>query len=84
MNFLIGIVLAIIGTLVLVFAQQIYNFTGAIDFVESRMPGYSKGFIKLMGIVMVVVGVLFFTGVGGFITQPILEGIQGVFRLGGK
>ena len=73
----------VLGTLTLVFAQQIYNFTGAIDFVESRMPGYSRSFIKLMGVLFVIVGLLFFTGVATVVTDPLFEGIQRAFSLKG-
>lgn len=73
----------VLGTLDLVFARQVYNFTGAIDFVESHFPGYTQGFIKLVGVVLVIVGLLFFTGVGGSITGPLFEGIQHTFRIGG-
>lgn len=73
----------VLGTLTLVFAQQIYNFTGAIDFVESRMPGYTRSFIKLMGVLFVIVGLLFLTGVATVVTDPLFEGIQRVFSLKG-
>ncbi len=68
----------------LVFNQQIYNFTGAIDFIEKHAPGYTQGFIKLFSVVLVFLGILFFTGLGGFITTPIFQGIQNTFHLGGK
>ncbi len=73
--------MVVLGTLTLVFSKQVYDFTGGIDFVESHFPGNTSAFIKLFGVVLVLLGILFFTGVGGFITKPLFEGIRNTFNL---
>lgn len=79
MNFILGIFLIAAGVASLVYHQQVFGFTGRIDFVERRLPGGSSSFLKLMSIVMVFFGLLFTTGLGGWLTQPINDGLQGVF-----
>lgn len=79
MNFLLGLFLVVTGTLMLVYNQRVFNFTGRISFVESKMPGGSSGFLKLVAVVMVIIGLLFVTGLGGWLTQPISDGVQNTF-----
>lgn len=79
MNFLIGIILIAGGAASLVYHQQVFNMTGRIDFVEKRLPGGSSSFLKLMGVLAVILGLLFATGLGSWLTAPINDGIRGVF-----
>jgi len=71
MNILLGLAFLAVGVLTVVFAQQIWNFTGAIDFIESRFPGNTRAFIQLAGVVLVLLGILFVTGLGSSFTKPI-------------
>ena len=80
MNFLIGLFLIAGGAASLVYHQQVFNMTGRIDFVERRLPGSSSSFLKLMSLLAVLLGLLFATGLGGWLTQPINDGIRSVFR----
>lgn len=79
MNFLIGIFLIAAGAASLVYHQQVFNMTGRIGFVESRLPGGSSSFLKLMSVLAVILGLLFATGLGSWLTSPINDGIRGVF-----
>jgi len=79
MNFLFGLALVVGGTLALVYHRSVFNFTGQIGFVEQRLPGGSSSFIKLMSVFAVILGLLFATGLGGWLTQPINDGIQNIF-----
>ncbi len=79
MNFLIGLFLVVGGAASLVYHQQVFNMTGRIDFVEKRLPGGSSSFLKLMSLLAVFIGLLFATGLGTWLTQPINDGIRDVF-----
>jgi hypothetical protein len=74
-----GILVSIIGVLTVVFSEKIYNFTGSLSFVESKVPGGSRSFIKLIGILMIIGGLLVFSGAAGFITDPLGKSLQGIF-----
>ena len=78
-----GLILLALGVVTVIFAQNIWNFTGAIDFVENKFPGNTKAFIQLSGIVLVILGLLFLTGLGDGFTGPIGETLGKVFS-GGK
>ena len=84
MNILWGAVILIVGLIIIVFAEPIYNFTGAIDFVESRSAGSTRGFIKFVGVIMTISGILFMTGTLGFILGPFAETLLGIFGLNKK
>ncbi len=71
MTILLGLGFLVIGVLLVVFAQQVWNFTGAIEFVESKFPGNTKAFIQLTGVILILLGILFMTGLGESITSPI-------------
>jgi hypothetical protein len=79
MNFLFGLMLVAGGTLALIYHRSVFNFTGQIGFVEQRIPGSSSSFIKLMSVLAVILGLLFATGLGGWLTQPITDGLQNTF-----
>jgi len=77
--FITGLVLLPIGICFVIFAQNIWNFTGSIDFVEKYFPGNTRAFIQLLGIVMVLLGMLFITGLGEWLTGPIGESVGRLF-----
>ncbi len=79
--FFIGLIVFIIGILFVVFAQNIWNFTGGIDFIENHFPGNTRAFIQLLGVIMVIVGLLMVTGIGSWLVAPIANTLGGV--LGG-
>jgi uncharacterized membrane protein YidH (DUF202 family) len=81
MTFLWGALIVVVGILVVVFSENIYNFTGAIDFVERHAPGNSRNFIKLLGIIVIIIGIIVFSGAGGLIFGGILEWFAGLFSL---
>lgn len=74
-----GIVFIIIGIAALYYNQSIYNFTGPIEFIESKMPGNTVGFIKLLAVMLVLIGIFMATGIFSFITKPIWDAINNSF-----
>ncbi len=79
MTILLGLGFLVVGVLLVVFAQQVWNFTGAIDFVESKFPGNTKAFIQLTGVILILLGILFITGLGENLTGPIGETLGKAF-----
>ena len=70
MQFIWGFIITGVGILTVVFSDAIYSFTGAIDFIEKHLPGNSRGFIKLTGMALVILGILIFSGAIKFISGP--------------
>ena len=81
MNFAIGIVMIIFGILLVVFFEPIHSFTGPIDFAERHSPGSSRSFIKLIGIVLIILGLIIFSGVWIYIARPLQDWVRTIFRL---
>ena len=79
MNFVWGILIVVVGSLIVIFGEKIYNFTGSISLVENKFPGSSRSFIKLIGVVMIIAGLLIFSGALGFLTGPLGEGFNRLF-----
>lgn len=73
---LLGIVFLALGILMVVFAQNIWNFTGNIPTVENLFAGSTKGFIQLCGIALILLGMLFATGLAGWLTAPIADTLR--------
>lgn len=67
----IGVAMTIVGVLIVIFSEPIYNFTGSIDFVERRAPGNSRSFIKLLGILLIILGIMTFSGLWAIIFKPL-------------
>ena len=77
--FITGLVILPIGICFVIFAQNIWNFTGSIDFVEKYFPGNTRAFIQLLGIVMVLLGMLFITDLSNWLIQPISDTVGNIF-----
>lgn len=83
MNFgtiMLGIFILALGIVLVVFSLKVYNFTGQIDFIESKVPGGTLSFIKLFGILLVLIGAALATGVFTWLTQPIVNSIAKTFQ----
>ena len=80
LQILIGLSLVVVGTVALVFNRQLFNFTGSIGSVERRFPGGSSGFIKLVAVLMVLVGLMIATGVINWLIAPITDYFNGIFH----
>jgi len=78
MTILLGLGFLLLGTVTVIFAQNIWNFTGAIDFVESKFPGNTKAFIQLVGVILILLGILFITGLASSVTGPISDTLSKV------
>lgn len=75
-NFLLGAALLALGIVIVRFAQNIYNFTGAMDFVERWIRAGTPAFIRIVGVVLVIFGLGMMVGLWGWLTQPIADGVK--------
>lgn len=75
-NFFLGLALVGFGIVIVKFQQNIYNFTGAIDFVEQYFHAGTPAFIKIVGVVLVIFGLGMMVGLWGWLTQPFAEGVK--------
>lgn len=70
MSWLIATGVVLVGTLLVVRTQWIYDFTGPIDWAEQHLgtEGGTRLFIKLIGVLMILGAFLGVTGIlGGWI-----------------
>jgi hypothetical protein len=77
-NIFLGLAMLATGLLMLKFWRNVYNFTGAIDFVERLVTAGTPAFIKIMGIALVVIGLGTIFGFWGWLTAPLVDGIKGL------
>lgn len=77
-NIFLGLAMLATGLLMLKFWRNVYNFTGAIDFVERLVTAGTPAFIKIMGIGLVVIGLGTIFGFWGWLTAPLVDGIKGL------
>lgn len=75
----LGLLFVVLGTAMLAFNRQIYGFTGGLDFVENHLRGGTPAFLKLVAVILVVLGLLFVTGLGRFITDPLAHALNQLF-----
>ncbi len=75
-----GLLIAGAGTMVVIFTEPIYHFTGAIGVIEDKLPGGTKGVFKIIGVIMVIVGILMFTGTAGYLFGPMGEWLLGLIK----
>ena len=81
MNFAIGTVMIIFGLLMVVFFEPIYSFTGPIAFAERYSAGSSRNFIKLIGAVLIILGIIVFSGIWIYIALPLQSWLRSIFRI---
>jgi uncharacterized membrane protein YidH (DUF202 family) len=79
MNIVWGLIIIIVGVLIVVFGEKIYNFTGNLSLIERKFPGTSRGFIKLIGIIMILGGLLILSGALGFLSGPLGGAFSNLF-----
>jgi len=79
MNIVWGLIIIIVGMIIVIFSEKIFNFTGNISLVENKFPGSSRGFIKLIGIIMILGGILILSGALGFLTGPLGGAFSNLF-----
>jgi hypothetical protein len=75
-NIILGLSLMGLGLAMLKFWRGIYNFTGAIDFVERWVAAGTPAFIRIVGVVLVVFGLGMTFGIWTWLTQPIADGVK--------
>lgn len=82
MNYLIGGLVIIVGVLLVIKTDWIYNFTGPIDWAESHLgtEGGTRLFIKIIGIILILGTFLTLTGC----TTSLLRKIFNFSSFGGR
>ena len=76
LNILIGATMITLGLLMLKFWRSVYNFTGALDFVERWVTAGTPAFIRIVGVLLVVIGLGTIFGFWGWLTAPIVDGVR--------
>lgn len=67
-----------LGLAMLKFWRNIYNFTGAIDFVERWVTAGTPAFIRIIGVILVVFGLGMTFGIWSWLTQPVADAVKGL------
>ena len=75
-NIFLGFALLALGILMLRFQRSIYNFTGAIDFVERFWHAGTPSFIRIVGVALVIIGLGMMFGFWGWLTQPLADSVK--------
>ncbi len=79
MNFLIGLIIIVVGALIVIKSEAMLNAFGRIEFFERKLgsDGGSRLGYKLIGIIAIFIGMLIMTNmIGGFlewVLSPILR-----------
>lgn len=53
---IIGFIVVVVGFFMVWKTEAFYNFAGAIDWAERHFSGGTKSFLKLLGVVVILVG----------------------------
>lgn len=75
-NVFIGLAILGLGILIVRYTQNIYNFTGGLDFIENIFHAGTPTFLRLTGIVLVVFGLGMIFGIWNWLTQPIADALK--------
>jgi len=79
MNFFIGLIMTVAGTLITIKSEKIFEFFGRIEWFEDKLgsEGGSRLGYKLIGVLILFLGILTMTGlIGGFlqfVLSPLLR-----------
>ncbi|HTW96405.1 MAG TPA: hypothetical protein VMD74_01960 [Candidatus Methylomirabilis sp.] len=83
MNILIGLIIAVVGALITIKSEAIYNMFGRIEFFEKYLgtEGGSRLGYKLLGILAFLIGVMIATNVIGdfmyWLLSPLINAGRG-------
>lgn len=77
----IGLTMVAVGFLMLQFHEQVYSFTGAISWVERHVRAGTRSFIKLAGVVLILLGIGTAIGMWDWILAPVGESIRSMFQI---
>ena len=81
LSIFLGITLVIVGILTVQFHKQIYNFTGALAFVERRVTAGTQSFIKLFGAILVIIGIGLTFGLFDWLGVLLGEAVRSMFQV---
>lgn len=57
-HIIIGVITVIVGFFMIWKTESFYNFVGALDWAERHFAGGTRAFLKLLGVVIILVGFL--------------------------
>lgn len=73
-HIIIGLVVVVVGFLLVWKTEAFYNFVGSISWAERHFAGGTRSFLKLLGVLVVMVGFLImfnlYYGILDFIFTP--------------
>lgn len=71
---IIGLIAVVVGFLMIWKTEAFYNFAGSIDWAERHMAGGTRSFLKLLGVIVILVGFIvtfnMYVGILDFVFQP--------------
>lgn len=75
MKFFLGLVFIIVGGMITWKTEGIMSFFGRIDWAEQNMHllGGTRMFYKLLGLLVIIIGMLMVTGLGGGAAEGVLS-----------
>lgn len=77
LNFLLGLVLAGVGFLMIYKNQAFMEFFDRVPWAERNLSGGTRSFYKLLGLIFILLGFIWLTGLGNtFLTWA----LGGLFR----
>ncbi len=72
-----GLAAAMLGILMVRFAQNIINFTGSLQGISSRLGmGSSLLIVKIVGLILVIGGIIYATNLGHFLFGPLVDALS--------
>ncbi len=79
-HFFIGLIVAALGTAAIKYNFQLVNMTGSQDWIESKLGGGSTYFVyKIFGLLAIVCGLLYATGLATPFFDWLLSPFAGIF-----
>jgi hypothetical protein len=77
---LVGLIIIAAGIITLKFNFQIIGWTGGWDFIDSKLgSGSTYGVLKLLSLLLIVGGLLYATGLLGYLLGPWLRPLAQFF-----
>jgi hypothetical protein len=81
MKFLVGLIVIAIGAFLVIKTEKMLAMFGRVEFAERKMVEYggSRGFYKLLGLLIILAAFLGLTGILGGILEAVLYPLFGFF-----
>ena len=75
LNFLLGLVLACVGFLMIYKNPAFMEFFDRVDWAERNLSGGTRSFYKLLGLIFILLGFVWLTGLGNTFLNWALAGL---------